>query len=95
MSHQGPIPLSVCASMTVGELRAKVHHEFEIPADCQRWILGKQLASDDKKTLQQHSVASGGCVVFLYLVAPPGNIDFFGNIICKTDIQYFPTKIYF
>lgn len=72
VSHQGPIPLSVCASMTVGELRVKVQHEFEIPANCQRWILGKQLASDDKKTLQQHSVASGGCVVFLYLVAPPG-----------------------
>ncbi|XP_065353337.1 uncharacterized protein LOC135948154 isoform X1 [Cloeon dipterum] len=75
VSHQGPIPLSVYASMTVGELKAKVQQEFEIPADVQRWILGKKLASDDNKTLQQHSVASGGCVVFLYLVAPPERND--------------------
>ncbi|XP_059486084.1 titin-like isoform X2 [Neocloeon triangulifer] len=75
VSHQGPIPLSVHAGMTVGELKGKVHQEFEIPADVQRWILGKQLASDDNKTLKQHSVATGGCVVFLYLVAPPERTD--------------------
>lgn len=74
VSHQGPIPLSVCASMTVGELKVKVQQEFEIPANVQRWILGKQLASDDSKTLQQHSVAAAGCTVFLYLVAPPGTL---------------------
>ncbi|KAF4517844.1 hypothetical protein B566_EDAN011769 [Ephemera danica] len=75
VSHQGPIPLSVCASMTVGELKVKVQQEFEIPAAVQRWILGKQLASDDSKTLQQHSVAATGCTVFLYLVAPPERTD--------------------
>ena len=70
VSHQGPISLQVIPTMTVAQLKEKVEEEFEIPVGVQRWILGKLLASDDTKMLQDHSVNSNGCPVFLYLVAP-------------------------
>ncbi|PSN51276.1 hypothetical protein C0J52_05312 [Blattella germanica] len=74
-SHQGPIPLQVVPTMTVAQLKQKVEQEFEIPSGVQRWILGKMLASDDTKTLQEHNVSSNGCPMFLYLVAPDGEQD--------------------
>lgn len=70
VSHQGPIPLKVTPNMTVTDLKLKVEKQFEIPTNVQRWILGKQLASDDGKTLENHGVADNGCSIFLYLVAP-------------------------
>lgn len=70
VSHQGPIPLQVSPSLTVAQLKLKVEKEFEIPVRVQRWILGKQLAVDDKVTLKQLSVDTPHCPVFLYLVAP-------------------------
>nr|CAD7404350.1 unnamed protein product [Timema poppensis] len=73
VSHQGPIPLQVTPVLTVAQLKDKVEQEFEIPAGVQRWILGKLLASDDSKTLADHSISSGGCPIFLYLVAPDGD----------------------
>ena len=79
VSHQGPIPLQVVPSMTVAQLKQKVQQEFEIPMRVQRWILGKLLASDDTKTLQDHNVTSNGCPMFLYLVAP-GKLRVFRDI---------------
>lgn len=70
LSHQGPFPLRVLPTVTVAELKSKVEQEFEIPVLVQRWILGKQLAVDDKATLQQLGVSTTHCPVFLYLVAP-------------------------
>ncbi|XP_054285108.1 uncharacterized protein LOC129001725 isoform X2 [Macrosteles quadrilineatus] len=70
LTHQGPYPVQVSPSMTVAQLKAKVEAQFEIPAAVQRWILGKQLATDDRSTLQQHNVTQQHCPVFLYLVAP-------------------------
>ncbi|PNF42743.1 hypothetical protein B7P43_G13613 [Cryptotermes secundus] len=72
VSHQGPISLQVIPTMTVAQLKEKVEEEFEIPVRVQRWILGKLLASDDSKMLQDHNVNSNGCPMFLYLVAPDG-----------------------
>ncbi|KDR15364.1 RanBP-type and C3HC4-type zinc finger-containing protein 1 [Zootermopsis nevadensis] len=72
VSHQGPISLQVIPTMTVAQLKEKVEEEFEIPVGVQRWILGKLLASDDTKMLQDHNVNSNGCPMFLYLVAPDG-----------------------
>ncbi|GLH09616.1 RanBP-type and C3HC4-type zinc finger-containing protein 1 [Gryllus bimaculatus] len=72
VSHQGPIPLQVTPGMTVAELKQKVEQQFEIPVAVQRWILGKMLASDDNKTLEEHNVSTNGCPMFLYLVAPEG-----------------------
>lgn len=58
--------------MTVAELKTKIHTEFEIPANVQRWIVGKNLAERDGATLDElHAV--DGSPVFLYLVAP-GNL---------------------
>ncbi|XP_068206014.1 uro-adherence factor A-like isoform X2 [Palaemon carinicauda] len=69
-SHQGPFAFSVTASMTVGELREKVHQDFGFPPQFQRWILGRRLADDDNLTLGHHKVTAEGCPIFLYLVAP-------------------------
>lgn len=58
--------------MTVAELKTKIHTEFEIPTNVQRWIIGKNLADHDGATLDElHAV--DGSPVFLYLVAP-GNL---------------------
>jgi len=58
--------------MTVAELKTKIHTEFEIPTNVQRWIIGKNLADHDETTLEElHAV--DGSSVFLYLVAP-GNL---------------------
>jgi len=55
--------------MTVAELKTKIHTEFEIPTNVQRWIIGKNLADHDGATLDElHAV--DGSPVFLYLVAP-------------------------
>ena len=71
LSHRGPFPIQVTASQTVEELKSQVEKDFEIPAVVQRWILGKELVTDNKSTLKDHHVTSEGCPVFLYLVAPP------------------------
>ncbi|XP_052120675.1 uncharacterized protein LOC113205707 isoform X2 [Frankliniella occidentalis] len=79
LSHQGPIPLQVTPSMTVGELAAKVAREFQLPEHVQRWILGKQLAQDLQRTLRDHNVSESGCPVFLYLVAPEADAEADGD----------------
>lgn len=55
--------------MTVAELKAKIHTEFEIPTNVQRWIIGKNLANRDEATLNELQAVNGS-PVFLYLVAP-------------------------
>lgn len=57
--------------MTVAQLKAKIHIEFEIPANVQRWIIGKNLADNDESTLEELQAVEGS-PVFLYIVAPPG-----------------------
>ncbi|XP_076648036.1 uncharacterized protein LOC143356322 [Halictus rubicundus] len=69
LAHQGPIPLQLPSRMTVAELKAKVHAEFEIPTNVQRWIIGKNLADRDAATLNELQAVDGS-PVFLYLVAP-------------------------
>jgi len=61
--------------MTVAELKTKIHTEFEIPTNVQRWIIGKNLADHDGATLDELH-AEDGSPVFLYLVAP-GKSDSF------------------
>nr|XP_012229578.1 PREDICTED: uncharacterized protein LOC105676353 isoform X1 [Linepithema humile] len=74
LAHQGPIPLQLPTGMTVAELKTKIHTEFEIPTNVQRWIVGKNLADRDDVTLNElHAV--DGLPVFLYLVAPELHID--------------------
>ncbi|XP_029674449.1 uncharacterized protein LOC115242359 [Formica exsecta] len=74
LAHQGPIPLQLPMRMTVAELKTKIHTEFEIPTNVQRWIIGKNLADHDEATLDElHAV--DGSPVFLYLVAPELHID--------------------
>lgn len=58
--------------MTLAELKTKIYTEFEIPANVQRWIIGKNLADRDEATLEELHAADGS-PVFLYLVAP-GNL---------------------
>ncbi|XP_076180528.1 uncharacterized protein LOC143153340 [Ptiloglossa arizonensis] len=66
-AHQGPIPLQLPSRMTVAELKEKIHAEFEIPTNVQRWIIGKNLADRDASTLTE---LQPGSPIFLYLVAP-------------------------
>lgn len=62
--------------MTIAELKTKIHTEFEIPTNVQRWIIGKNLADHDEATLDElHAV--DGSPVFLYLVAPGNSIHTF------------------
>ncbi|KZC07168.1 PREDICTED: uncharacterized protein LOC107185455 [Dufourea novaeangliae] len=69
LAHQGPIPLQLPSRMTVAELKGKIHAEFEIPTNVQRWIIGKNLADRDGATLNELQAVDGS-PVFLYLVAP-------------------------
>lgn len=69
-SHRGPFVVTVTKEQTVGQLKRQVENEFEIPVAVQRWILGKELASDDNATLEELHVTTEGCPIFLYLVAP-------------------------
>ncbi|KAG7188742.1 hypothetical protein KM043_008362 [Ampulex compressa] len=69
LAHQGPIPLRLPTKMTIAELKTKVHTEFEIPTNVQRWIIGKNLAEKDETTLDELQAVDGSSV-FLYLVAP-------------------------
>ncbi|KOX72543.1 RanBP-type and C3HC4-type zinc finger-containing protein 1 [Melipona quadrifasciata] len=81
LAHQGPIPLQLPSGMTVAELKAKIHTEFEIPTNVQRWIIGKNLADRDEATLNELQAANGS-PVFLYLVAPelrPENVTHVGK----------------
>ncbi|XP_003704259.1 uncharacterized protein LOC100878261 [Megachile rotundata] len=69
LAHQGPIPLQLPSRMTVAELKTKIHTEFEIPTNVQRWIVGKNLADRDEATLKELQAVDGS-PIFLYLVAP-------------------------
>lgn len=69
-SHVGPISLPVYPEMTLSNLKKKVEAEYNIPVRVQRWILGKNLATDDEVTLEQFGVSHSACPVFLYLVSP-------------------------
>ena len=53
----------------MAELKAKIHTEFEIPTNVQRWIIGKNLADRDEANLNELQAVNGS-PVFLYLVAP-------------------------
>lgn len=69
-SHVGPFSLPVHPEMTLSNLKKKVETEYNIPARVQRWILGKNLATDDGATLEHFGVSHSACPVFLYLVSP-------------------------
>lgn len=69
LAHQGPIPLQLPTIMTVAQLKTKIHVEFEIPTNVQRWIIGKNLADNDNSTLHELQAVEGS-PIFLYLVAP-------------------------
>jgi RanBP-type and C3HC4-type zinc finger-containing protein 1 len=70
VSHRGPFNIEVTENQSVAELKLQVEQEFEIPVNVQRWILGKELATDDSATLKDHNITTERCPVFLYLVAP-------------------------
>lgn len=69
ISHRGPFPFQVRPEQTVSELKKQVEREFEIPVKVQRWILGKELVTDDNVTLKDNNITAG-CPIFLYLVTP-------------------------
>ncbi|EEC14870.1 ubiquitin-conjugating enzyme, putative, partial [Ixodes scapularis] len=69
-SHVGPISLPVRPEMTLSNLKKKIEAEYNFPVKIQRWILGKNLATDDSATLEHYGVSHSACPVFLYLVSP-------------------------
>eukprot|EP00092_Neocalanus_flemingeri_P006993 GFUD01007550.1.p1 GENE.GFUD01007550.1~~GFUD01007550.1.p1 ORF type:complete len:926 (+),score=211.08 GFUD01007550.1:283-3060(+) len=70
VSAQGPIVVEVNPVITVAELKLQIEKEFEIPVDVQKWILGKNLVSEDSLTLQSQGIDVDGAEIFLYLVNP-------------------------
>lgn len=74
--------------MTVAELKTKIHTEFEIPTNVQRWIIGKNLADRDEATLDELH-AEDGSPVFLYLVAPGNLISMMLFVVCFYFLCYF------
>lgn len=82
ISHRGPFPLQVTAVMSVAELKTLVEEKYKIPRDVQRWILGKELATNDCATLDDHQISTTGCPIFLYLVAPSNGKNYI-LIVCR------------
>ena len=70
VSAQGPIVVEVNPTSTVAELKLQIEKEFEIPVDVQKWILGKNLVTEDALTLQSQGIIMDGAEIFLYLVNP-------------------------
>ncbi|CAH1109057.1 unnamed protein product [Psylliodes chrysocephalus] len=70
ISHRGPFPVDIIPDQTLSQLKIQVEKDFEIPVAYQRWILGKELVTDDNVRLKDHGIITDGCPVFLYLVAP-------------------------
>merc|ERR1719250_66295 len=70
VSAQGPIVVEVNPAITVADLKVQIETEFEIPVDVQKWILGKNLVSEDSITLHSQGVDVDGAEIFLYLVNP-------------------------
>ncbi|XP_025829856.1 uncharacterized protein LOC108736336 [Agrilus planipennis] len=73
ISHRGPFPIKVKGSTKVSQLKLRVERDFEIPINVQKWIIGKQLASDDNATMNELNIYDEGSPLFLYLVAPQKN----------------------
>jgi RanBP-type and C3HC4-type zinc finger-containing protein 1 len=70
VSAQGPITVEVNPAITVADLKLQIEKEFEIPVNVQKWILGKNLVSEDTITLHSQGVDVDGAQIFLYLVNP-------------------------
>merc|ERR1719341_1900553 len=70
VSAQGPIVVEVNPAITVADLKLQIEAEFEIPVNVQKWILGKNLVSEDTLTLQSQGIDVDGAEIFLYLVNP-------------------------
>ncbi|CAH1183481.1 unnamed protein product [Phaedon cochleariae] len=91
VSHRGPFSVEVSQDQTVAQLKLQIEKEYEIPAAFQKWILGKELVTDDKTTLRDHNVTTEGCPVFLYLVAPDGKGITVQKANSKIDIKNLPS----
>ena len=76
VSAQGPIVVEVNPAITVADLKVQIETEFEIPVDVQKWILGKNLVSEDSITLHSQGVDVDGAEIFLYLVNPGKDTSF-------------------
>lgn len=61
--------------MTIAQLKNKIFHEFQIPKNVQRWIIGRRLADNDDTTLEELEIIEG-LPVFLYLIAPGMILNF-------------------
>lgn len=96
VSHRGPFPINVIEEQTVAQLKIQVQNEFQIPAQVQRWILGKELASDDNAILRDLHVTTEGCPIFLYLVAPTNGMCSFNlpifNLVLKL-VAFFRSQV--
>lgn len=68
-THKGPIHLSLQPTFTVLELKQKIHKDFDIPIDMQRWILNNNLAIDDKQILSEFQLTDKS-ITYLYIITP-------------------------
>ena len=83
VSAQGPIVVEVNPAITVADLKLQIETEFEIPVDVQKWILGKNLVSEDSITLHSQGVDVDGAEIFLYLVNPGKDTSFRSQVCDK------------
>lgn len=63
-----PVNVVVSPSMTIGQLKEKINHDFGFHPLLQRWVIGKRLAQD-KETLYSHGIRQDGDKAFLFILS--------------------------
>ncbi|XP_022653090.1 uncharacterized protein LOC111246938 isoform X3 [Varroa destructor] len=67
VSHIGPIRLNLNPAIKLCQLKQKIQADYRFPEDRQRWVIGKGLAVDNDRTLNELGVDKNDANLFLYL----------------------------
>ncbi|XP_029947087.1 ranBP-type and C3HC4-type zinc finger-containing protein 1 [Salarias fasciatus] len=63
-----PMTVEVSSSMTIGQLKEKISHDYGFHPLLQRWVIGKRLAKD-QETLHSHGIRKSGDQAFLFILS--------------------------
>jgi len=69
-THSGPFQLPVRPATTLLELKERMAKSHGVKVECQRWILGRRLATDqqDQLTLKDYDICPSNSSLFLYVL---------------------------
>lgn len=70
-THSGPFQLPVRPATTLLELKERMAKLHDVKAECQRWILGRRLADQDRLTLNDYDICPSNSSLFLYVLDNP------------------------